>query len=129
VISLFAGVFLDPADASEWIFRSVWFLGLIVLFMVNLGACTIIRFFPFRPKRAGFYITRLSIIVICVGLFIDAAFGEIGYVTVQKGETNHVMRLVDTNAPKPLPFGIRLESFSIERYSGAYRSNLRRGRG
>jgi cytochrome c biogenesis protein ResB len=61
------------------VYHSWWFIGLLLLFSVNLLLCTINRF-PFKLRSAGFVLTHLSILLILVGVFIGGLLGEGGFI-------------------------------------------------
>lgn len=65
------------AEAQMLFYQSSWFGVLLVLLALNILAATVIRW-PFPPRRIGFPITHLGILVILAGALITNRLGVEG---------------------------------------------------
>ncbi|MEK9148727.1 MAG: cytochrome c biogenesis protein ResB [Candidatus Desantisbacteria bacterium] len=84
------------------IYRSSFFIGILVLLSLSIIACSISK----KPKRIATYITHFSILVILFGGAIDSIFGFKAYIEIKEKET---VDLFD--------FSLRLDDFSVEYYA------------
>ncbi len=123
LLGLSAGTILESARGTEvagrLVYYSWWFLALQGALAANVIA-SIVKHFPWGKARAGFLTTHTALMVILLGASITYLFKQEGHVEMWEGEgTNEI-------ESGPLPFAIRLEKFTIERYPGTMRpSNFR----
>jgi len=81
-----------------------------------------------RYTYFGVYLVHLSVLLILVGGIIGSLFGFEGFASIPEGEGVDKVILRKSRTPKPLPFTVRCEKFTVEFYpNGApkeYRSDL-----
>ena len=123
LIGLAAGTILESARGAEvagrLVYYSWWFLALQGAFAANVVA-SIVKLFPWGKKRAGFLTTHTAIIVILVGAAVTYFFKQEGHVDLWEGQGTSEIE------SGHLPFAIKLDRFTIERYPGTMRpSNFR----
>ena len=123
LIGLAAGTILESARGAEvagrLVYYSFWFLALQGALAANVIA-SIVKHFPWGKKRVGFLTTHTAIIVILVGAAITFFFKQEGHVELWEGQGTSE---IESGA---LPFAIKLEKFTVERYPGTMRpSNFR----
>jgi cytochrome c biogenesis protein len=107
-------------------YHSWWFIGVLVLLVVNLIACSwkrlpgVWRHVRETKKgyaRLGTYLTHLSVLLILVGGLIGAVWGFKGYVEIREGETVEDIFLNNPQqAMRPLGFQVRCDSFQVDFY-------------
>jgi cytochrome c biogenesis protein len=83
------------------IYRSPFFMAILILISLSITACSISK----KPKRIGVYITHISILVILFGTAIDNIFGFKAYVEIKEKETVPIF-----------DFNLRLDDFILEYY-------------
>ncbi len=123
LLGLAAGTIIESAHGTEaagrLVYYSWWFLGLQGAFAANVIA-SIAKHFPWGKARAGFVTTHTAILVILLGAAITWAFKQEGHVEMWEGQGANE---IESGA---LPFAIKLEKFTVERYPGTMRpSNFR----
>ena len=78
------------------IYHSLWFIGVLILLVINLIACSWKRlpgvWQQVRKAKSGYarlgtYLTHLSVLLILIGGLIGALWGFKGYVQILEGET------------------------------------------
>jgi cytochrome c biogenesis protein len=71
-----------------------------------------------RFSRLGVYITHLSLLIILVGGLIGSLYGYKGFVNILEGQSvdHFYLRGKNADLPKPLPFKVRCDDFSITYY-------------
>jgi cytochrome c-type biogenesis protein CcsB len=123
LVGLAAGTILESARGTEvagrLVYYSWWFLTLQGAFAANVVA-SIAKHFPWGKPRAGFLTTHTAMIVILLGAAITYFFKIEGHVQLWEGEGTSEIE------SGHLPFVVKLEKFTIERYPGTMRpSNFR----
>ena len=123
LVGLAAGTILESARGTEaagrLVYYSWWFLTLQGAFAANVIA-SIVKHFPWGKARAGFLTTHTSILVILLGASITFFFKQEGHVQLWEGQGTSEIE------SGTLPFVIKLEKFTIDRYPGTMRpSNFR----
>src|ERR1035438_10277942 len=118
----------DAADRMELfgklglphVFYSLWFIALLCTLAATVAVCstrrftTVLRTSGYARYRAfGSMLTHISILLILTGGVIRGVWGEKGYIELREGETN--AQFVTEKSVKPLPFGIHLAKFEIDR--------------
>jgi cytochrome c biogenesis protein len=107
-------------------YHSWWFIGVLVLLVINLIACSWRRlpgvWRQVRETKSGYarlgtYLTHLSVLLILVGGLIGAVWGFRGYVEIPEGE---VVEEIFLNNPqrlmRPLGFQVRCDAFRVAFY-------------
>lgn len=110
------GTFIEQNKASQFIYHSFWFLGLIILFSINITLCTVKRLKNITKKNIGFLATHLSIIVILIGALVSITMGEKGSLMLYEGHSSDRFFLSQDKSV-PLPFTLKLNDFILEFYN------------
>jgi cytochrome c biogenesis protein len=107
-------------------YHSWWFIGVLVLLVINLIACSWkrlpgvwrhVRKTKSGYARLGTYLTHLSVLLILVGGLIGAVWGFKGYVEILEGETVEGIFLNNPQqSMKPLGFQVRCDAFQVDFY-------------
>lgn len=82
----FGTIHEEQREANEAVYHTWWFVTLLVLFTVNLAACTFKRL-RVSKKLPGFLAVHAGVLLVCVGGFISAAASVSGRVQVFEGKT------------------------------------------
>lgn len=114
LVILVIGTLLNQEKASAYLYHAWWFIGLLLLFCLNLLLCTINRF-RLKISFLGVFLTHLGILLIALGAVLGSIFGEKGYLGLSEGKTVDSYQGSSDNEIK-LPFKIRLDKFEVERY-------------
>ncbi|MBP1710059.1 MAG: heme export protein [Deltaproteobacteria bacterium] len=69
-----------------------------------------------RFAHFGVYMVHLSVLVLICGAVIGSVFGIEGSVKMLEGETASGINLRNGNLTMPLPFSVRCDKFTLERY-------------
>lgn len=96
------------------VFHSSWFILLLILFSVNLAACSIRRLR--RGAGPGFALTHLSLLCILAGALIGSVYGSRGYVFLKEG-CGQDYYSTGRRAAK-LGFTVYLEDFELQEGNG-----------
>ena len=107
-------------------YHSWWFIGVLVLVVINLIACSWKRL-PnvwrqvLKTKsgyaRLGTYLTHLSVLLILVGGLIGALWGFKGYVEITEGAAVEAIFLNNPQQTmRPLGFQVRCDEFHVAFY-------------
>lgn len=126
VLVLAAGTLVESrlgTQAARAIYYAPWFLGLQILFGVNL-VCAMIERWPWRTERIGFALTHAALLLILIGALATALFKQEGQLALWEGEES--ARFVNAYTPGevtqfPLPFTVKLDAFEIDYYPGSRR--------
>lgn len=111
------------------IFHSMWFMGLLALFVAGLLTSSIRRL-PISWRNLGFHLCHAGLIVSLLGAGISTLFSvrarldlRVGQESTVAYETNSQGYVMENGQPKavPLGFGIKLDQFGVDRYHGDYR--------
>ncbi|BDG07330.1 cytochrome c biogenesis protein CcsA [Anaeromyxobacter paludicola] len=131
LLGLSAGTIVESSRGAEvagkLVYYSWWFLGLEVVFLVNV-ACSIVHLYPWGKPRIGFLVTHGAMVVILAGASASYFLKQEGQLMLWEGETGNqlVAREADGGAAVTLPFAVQLERFRIDHYPGTMRpSNFR----
>jgi cytochrome c-type biogenesis protein CcsB len=126
LLGLAVGTIVESASGAEaagrLVYYSPWFLALQGAFALNV-LCSLAVHWPFGRSRIGFATTHGALLLILVGAGATWAFKQEGHLMLWEGETGSVVtdRGSAENAPATrivLPFAVRLEKFTIQRYPG-----------
>lgn len=126
VFALFVGIMLllgaatfvekfnGTAFAASHIYQSWWFVALWTLLAVFSAVAIVIAALY---KRKPAFLLHCSFIVILLGAFCTFTTAKKGYIHLREGvEVSEFQS--ESGTAMPLPFGIELENFAIEYYSG-----------
>ncbi len=118
-----------PEVAAELVYYAWWFIGLEVLFALNVIA-SIAALFPWGRARIGFLTTHGAVIVILCGALVSYFFKVEGNLMLWEGQSGNEIVRTDGSGHvlgrTPLPFSIKLDRFRVETYPGTMRpSNFR----
>jgi len=80
------GTFLRLDEAMSTVYRSPFFVGLLILFGINLLACTLLRL-KFKLLQTGFLATHIGVLVILAGAITGRLGGMNGSLNIGTGET------------------------------------------
>jgi cytochrome c biogenesis protein len=107
-------------------YHSLWFIGVLVLLVINLIACSWNRlpgvWRQVRKTKSGYarlgtYLTHLSVLLILAGGLIGAIWGAKGYVEIAEGETvARVLLRKPQWMMRPLSFVVRCDAFRVDFY-------------
>lgn len=111
----FAGALL-PTEKQPFVYSSAWFFCILGLFALNLLACSIDRLL-FNRKKIASSLTHASVLVILAGALVSAVFGFRGSIELSEGQ--RADSFMTDKGPRPLPFRITLEDFSLQWYETA----------
>jgi hypothetical protein len=134
--SLAAGTILesmyDTATSQYYVYRSVWFFGLLGLLGVNIFFAAMSRY-PWKPRHTPFILAHIGIELLLIGSWVTHRYGLDGSIRVSEGETTGV---VETDQLQLLvsekgsvfafpiqwippqvafhPFGVKADGFPVE---------------
>jgi cytochrome c biogenesis protein len=107
-------------------YHSWWFVGVLILLVINLIACSLKRlpgvWRQVREARSGYarlgtYLTHLSVLLILVGGLIGAVWGFKGYVEITEGESAEGILIRGAHQQiRPLGFAVHCDSFRVYLY-------------
>jgi cytochrome c-type biogenesis protein CcsB len=127
LVGLAAGTIVETRAGAEVAGRMVyfapWFVGLELLFAVNVVA-SLVSYFPWGRFRIGYLVTHASLVLILVGALATYAFKTEGTLMLWEGTSGNVIEQVDHGAVvarHTLPFSVHLVDFQIDRYPGTMR--------
>lgn len=89
VVLIGATVMKSQARAARYIYHSWWFVSLLGLFSLNLLLCTLARW-SFTLKRLGTTMTHAGVLVMVIGVVVDAISGERGFMQLDIGDSGNV---------------------------------------
>lgn len=125
IIAMTGATFFEAKTSTgqtlEAFYHSVWFLAIEALLIVNFVAI----FFHkklYRRKVYGVAVSHWAFVVILIGAFITHLDSEEGIMHIREGETSSTLYLHKDGkvvAEKELPFSVRLNDFTVERYPGS----------
>lgn len=91
-----AGTFIeslyDTRTAQYYVYRSPWFLALLIFFGTIIAAVAISRF-PWKPRHIPFLIAHLGILILLYGSWVTYQYGVDGSLQVAEGEAEGVVHL------------------------------------
>ncbi len=110
LVSLAAGTIVESArgteEAGRLVYYAGWFIALEAVFAANV-ACSIAVHFPWGKARAGFLTTHSALLIILIGACVSFFFKQEAHLEIWEGATSN-----------ELPFAVKLDRFTIERYPG-----------
>jgi cytochrome c-type biogenesis protein CcsB len=117
--------------ARQAVYYSWWFIGLQVVFAVNVIA-SIANLFPWGKARIGFLVVHGGIVAILIGATVSYFFKTEGQLGLWEGGTGNVIENVDIatgeHSRHELPFQVTLDDFQIDRYQGTMRPAMFRSK-
>ncbi len=94
-VATFVEVRHGATGAQAVVFKARWFEAILGLLTVNL-AFLLVKHFPFRWRRSGFFLVHFAVIVILVAAFITRYFGYEGSMPIREGmATDYIYSLQD----------------------------------
>jgi cytochrome c biogenesis protein ResB len=102
-----------PEAMRGYVFGSLWFLGLLAVFSLNILICVAGRL-SFSVKKSGSTLVHLSVLLILAGALASYLFGARGVIELEKGQSQD--RFNQGCKVKPLGFRVALEDFSLSWY-------------
>src|SRR5262249_47047174 len=88
-VGMAVGTFLESHEnarvASQVVYRSWWFNGLLALLAINVAAAALTRW-PWKRRHVGFVITHLGIIILLGGCSAAFHYGTEGMLELHEGE-------------------------------------------
>ncbi len=127
--ALAAGTIVESLHGAESaqraVYRSPWFLALLVVFAANLS-CSLVSLWPWGRRRVGYAITHLSMLVILAGALTTELAKTEGQLQIWEGESSSDLVAPPAAGGEPrvvatLPFAVRLDAFEIDYYEGTRR--------
>lgn len=117
--------------ARQAVYYSWWFIGLQVVFAVNVIA-SIASLFPWGRTRIGFLVTHAGLIAILAGATVSYFFKTEGQLGLWEGGSGSVFENVDIatreHSRHELPFQVTLDDFQIDRHQGTMRPAMFRSK-
>ncbi len=109
---------LSTASAKAYVYNALWFEILLGLFALNL-LLALTRWWPFKPRLAGFALIHISVIVILVGAGITRFAGYEGSMMIREGQsTDFIYTFVDhvrvSEGSQTLHFPVRLHRSGLQ---------------
>ena len=127
LLGLAGGTIVESSGGAEaagrLVYYSWWFLALQGAFALNI-LCSLVVHWPFGKSRIGFATTHGALLLILIGAGATWAFKQEGHLMLWEGETGNVVNVAkgQPGDAQPtnlvLPFSVRLEKFTIDRYPG-----------
>jgi cytochrome c biogenesis factor len=114
VIASVVGTTMPQRVADFYIYKTLWFQGLIFFLMISVIYCRVLTF-PKNLKRIGSYMVHLSIPLILIGGMIGYFYGEKGTMQIFEKEMSHVVMKED-QSQLMLPFSLFLDDFILEKH-------------
>jgi hypothetical protein len=103
----------DTPTSQYFVYRSGWFLGVLVLFGVNI-LCVALSRLPWQMRHIPFLLAHLGILIILYGSWLTFQFGIDGSMSVSEGTEESVVELndpqlliADQSQVKTIPIGWR----------------------
>lgn len=96
------------------VYRSNWFLALLILFWINIFSAAVSRI-PFKKHHTGFVITHIGLLTLLYGAALTFIFGIDGSLRIVEGQSNRVVLLQDLVIKFADRKSGRIETFPIKR--------------
>lgn len=109
--SLLGGTYSDEVLKVHF-YQSFWYRGLVVA----LCALTLVCLSKPRRLSAGFVLTHLAFVLLCLAAILGSHFELRARLTLRQGETGNQLYAQDGTPSEALPFHVRLNRFQIEHY-------------
>jgi hypothetical protein len=84
----------DTATAQYWVYRALWFHGVLFAFGV-LIFCVAVSRWPWQKKHTAFLVAHLGILTLLFGSWLTDRFGLDGSMRVEEGQTSGRVELGD----------------------------------
>jgi cytochrome c-type biogenesis protein CcsB len=130
LVALAAGTIVESLHGAEAALRAVygapWFYALLAVFALNLSS-SLVSLWPWGPRRIGYALTHLSMLVILAGALTTELGKTEGQLVIWEGEeaTSVIGRPASPEREPPvvatLPFAVQLSAFEIDYYEGTRR--------
>ena len=82
----------DTPTAQYWVYRSVWFSGILALLGVNIF-CVAMSRWPWKKKHVSFLLAHLGILILLAGAWITEKDGIDGSLRITEGENSSYVSL------------------------------------
>lgn len=114
-LSCIAATFLesiyDTQTAQYWVYRSIWFYGILALLGVNIAAVAISRW-PWKKRHGPFLMAHLGIIILLWGSFETFVRGLDGSMRLEEGKPSQFVEM--PNATLTLSEGGESKVFPVK---------------
>jgi hypothetical protein len=122
---------LFSALSFDNVFHSWWYVGLYGLLGISLVRTSFIR--PFTKTSFFFYAAHLSPVIVLAGFWMDYFYGYRGIIGLEVGSESSTVRVYEGNTNRvmgqvELPFNVRLNAFSSEKFDPDYRIQVWKGK-
>jgi hypothetical protein len=105
---------LQPASpGGESLYRSAWFVALLVLLAVNLTASVCFKWVSWAARREGL-IRHIGFLLVLCGAALSGALAQRGTMKLEYGKPLDAVQV--EGALKPLGYSLELTGFTLERY-------------
>ena len=108
---------LGSAIIPDIFFNTIIFKGLLILLLVNLALCTFNQLIHFGTRsrgglgrQSGLLLLHAGIVLILVGGTVFAYYGQSGEISIAKGDTIAITKVIKLQQP----FSLQLNDFKIE---------------
>lgn len=85
----------DTPTAQYWVYRTIWFYGLLFLLGL-LILCVALSRLPWKPRHTPFLTAHLGILILLYGSWLTFQFGLDGNLIIDEGRTESGVELQDT---------------------------------
>ena len=124
LLGLAAGTIIESSAgapaAGGLVYYAWWFLGLELIFGLNILASIVVGF-PWSRERIGFLATHGAILVILAGALVSYCFKVEGNLTLMEGQSAREIVSRDPVGTVALPFAVKLDTFKVDYYQGTQR--------
>ncbi len=115
-IGTFVEAKLGLEHAQQLVYRSVWMMSIMVVFIINLAAVIVDRW-PWQPKHSAFIFAHIGIIFLVIGQYIGNNYGLDGTMAISVGGQNNLVTIGDTEVQI-------YSSFDAQNYTRLYRQDV-----
>jgi cytochrome c biogenesis protein ResB len=125
IVASIAGSLLPQELASAYIYKSFWFMFLLLIILLINIYCRLTRI-PANLKGVSGFVLHLSIIVILTGAYASFIYETRGRLSLGIGQSSSII-IRENNSIIHLPFKVRLDDFNIELYPNSESSSNQPG--
>lgn len=86
----------DAFAAAQWVYKTWWMYGVMVLFILNLTVSMFQRW-PWQKRHLAFVLAHIGIIVILIGSLLTLKFGIDGTMRIAIGEKSRLISVPETD--------------------------------